>query len=180
MGSAPTTRIVCFLSIIGIIIETLGGCGYTLVGGVTSSRTLSVPLAVVPFTNQTREPHLEAYVTAAVRQAILRTPPFRLVSDRAASRRLSGVIRGFRAVPVSFTTNDTVTQYRLEAEITLRLATTATDTVLLEQDIAVWAEYLVSEAGDVRANTVAKEAAIWRLTQQFADKCTALLTLALL
>jgi hypothetical protein len=50
----------------------------------------------------------------------------------------------------------------------------------LEQEISTWAEYLVSNTGVVRENIVAKEAALFRLAQRFADTLTALLTVRML
>jgi hypothetical protein len=51
---------------------------------------------------------------------------------------------------------------------------------MLEREISTWAEYLVSRAGGVRENVVAREAALFRLAQRFADVCTALLLVTLL
>jgi hypothetical protein len=49
-----------------------------------------------------------------------------------------------------------------------------------EQEISAWAEYLVSSSGEMRQNVVAKQVAIVRLAQQFADRCTTLLAMTLL
>ncbi|GIX48679.1 MAG: hypothetical protein KatS3mg131_2890 [Candidatus Tectimicrobiota bacterium] len=156
----------------------VGGCGYRMVGH--GGAAAPAVLAVAPFANRTREPGLETYMTAALRQALVRHPPFRLAAEEAAAWRVTGVVRRFRAVPVSFTAADTVLQYRLEAVVAVRLAEPSAAVPLLEQELSVWTVWLVSSTGDVRANTVAKEAALWRLAQQFAERCVALLVAALL
>jgi hypothetical protein len=135
----------------------------------------------VPFTNHTREPDLERLTTAALHQAILHSQFFSSASAGAAARRLQGAIRGFSSSPLSFDQNDSVLQYRLEAHMHIRLVETSTQRPMLEQDISASAEYLVSRGTTdrVREDVVAREAALARLAQQFADKCLALLTIAL-
>jgi hypothetical protein len=83
-------------------------------------------------------------------------------------------------VPLSFDSNDIVLQYRIEADIHIRLLTAESPKAVLEQDMAAWAEYLVSRNRIVREEVVAREAALARLADQFASQCTALLAIFLL
>ena len=167
---------------LGMLVGTLASCGYTLVGAPPDTPGHRLPLAIVPFTNQTREPDLERLTTAALRQSILQSQFFSSASDGASARRLQGAIRRFRSFPLSFDQNDSVLQYRIEVDFHIRLVEAATQRPTLEQDITAWAEYLVSTATTdrVREDVVAREAALARLAQQFADKCLALLAIALL
>jgi hypothetical protein len=73
-----------------------------------------------------------------------------------------------------------VVQYRMESSMRIRLVAGDAETPALEQELSAWAEYLISPSGSVRENTVARTAAIHRLAEQFADKCTALIDVALL
>jgi hypothetical protein len=161
------------------VVATSAGCGYTLVGTGPSAQH-RITLAVIPFTNQTREPGVESQVTAALRQAILQSQAFTLASEEGAAQRLYGTVRRFRFYPVSFNENDSALQYRLEADILVRLTKGSTQSSVLEQEISAWAEYLVSRAGGVRENVVAREAALFHLAQRFAAACTALLMVTLL
>jgi hypothetical protein len=169
-----------FLLILGGVIGSLAGCGYTLVGASPHTSAWRVVLAVVPFTNQTYEPELEGYMTAALRRALVQSQAFDLASEAKTLRRLQGTVRRFRVIPVSFDANDNVLQYRIEAGVLIRLVEGESQGTTLEQEISAWAEYLISETNAVRENVVAKQAALFRLAQQFASKCTALLTVALL
>lgn len=175
-------RRVRWLLALGPLIGTLASCGYTLVGVPPDTPGHQLTLTIVPFTNQTREPDLERLTTAALRQSILQSQIFSSVSDGAAARRLQGAIRRFRSLPLSFDQNDNVLQYRIEADFHIRLVEASTQRPTFEQDITAWAEYLVSMATTdrVREDVVAREAALARLAQQFADKCLALLAIALL
>lgn len=179
MGRRKDMRCLLALS---MLVGTLAGCGYTLVGAPPDTPGRRLPLAIVPFTNQTREPDLERLTTAALRQTILQSQFFASASDGASVRRLQGAIRRFRSYPLSFDQNDHVLQYRIEVDFHIRLAEISTQRSTLEQDITAWAEYLVSIATTdrVREDVVARQAALARLAQQFADKCLALLAIALL
>jgi len=71
-------------------------------------------------------------------------------------------------------------QYRIESATHIRLVQRDATAPALEQEISAWAEYLVSPSGSVRENVAARTAAIHRLAEQFADKCAALIDVALL
>jgi hypothetical protein len=171
------TRLGFWLAL-GGLLGSLAGCGYALIGSSSGTPAAHIALAVVPFTNQTREPDLESRMTAALRRALVRSVGFDLASAATAPRQLQGVVRRFRIVPLSFDENDNALQYRIEADIFIRLVETTSQATTLEQEISTWAEYLVSNT--VQENVVAKEAALFRLAQKFASQCTALLTVTLL
>lgn len=165
--------------VLGMLIECLAGCGYTLVGARPDATGQRIALTVLPFINQTREPGLESHMTAALRHAIIQSRTFVLTSE-SSLRRLQGTVRRFRSLSLSFDERDNVLQYRLEADVLVRLVEGASSAPAWEQEISAWAEYLVSSTGEVRQNVVAKEAAIFRLAQQFADQCATLLVMTLL
>ncbi len=173
-------RLALLLAVNGLA-GILMGCGYTLVGAHKPPTGKRIALAVPPILNQSREPGLESRMTAALRQAILHRAGFALAaSEGQASHRLQGVVRQFRFVAISFDARDTVVQYRIETDTRIRLVEDGAPAPLLEQDITAWAEYLVSPTGAVRENVVARNAAIVRLAQQFAEKCAALLEVSIL
>lgn len=176
-----TLTTLTYLVSLGMLLGALAGCGYTLVGAPPETPGRRLPLAIVPFTNQTREPDVERLTTAALRHAIVHSQVFAAVSADAAVQRLHGIIRRFRSLPLSFDANDNVLQYRIEADITLRLLPPAAPQPVLEHEILVWTEYLVSRTPTerVREDVVARQVALARLAQQFADKCLAWLAIAL-
>ena len=163
------------LAIVGL---TVWGCGYTLVG--SPSARLGQRVAVEPFANDTREPEVEHHATAALRQALMQGRGFVLTSAAAAPTRLQGRVRNFRATALSYGPNDNALAYRLEADIRVLVLDGEAAQPLLQHDIPARAEYLVSRSGDVRETAVAREAALARLARQFADRCAAWLTIALL
>ncbi len=167
------------LVLLAVVGVTVWGCGYTLIGspsGGLGKRAAAV--AVEPFTNETREPQIEHYATAALRQALMQGKGFVLTPATAAPTRVQGRVRQFRTTALSYGPNDNVLEYRLEADI--RVSVQSREEPLLQHDIPARAEYLVSRTGDVREAAVAREAALALLARQFADRCTAWLTIALL
>ena len=157
------------------------GCGYTLIGSPSARLgERAAAVAVEPFTNDTREPEVEHVATAALRQALMQGRGFVLTSSAAASTRLQGRVRNFRATALSYGPNDNVLEYRLEADIRVLVLSGEEAQPLLQHDIPARAEYLVSRTGDVREAVVAREAALALLARQFADRCAAWLTIALL
>jgi Lipopolysaccharide-assembly len=167
---------------LGMLIGSLVGCGYTLVGAPSDAPGKRLPLNILPFTNQTREPDLERLTTAALRHAIVQSPMFVFTADGAAATRLQGAIRRFISSPLALDVQDNVIQYRIDAAIYIRLLEAVTQRPLLEQEISISAVYLVSRSttDKVREDVAAREAALARLAQQFADKCLALLAITLL
>jgi hypothetical protein len=177
-------RLLLGLGVHGLIVN-LFACGYTLVGTTPEGSPRRITLAVSTFTNQTREPGVESQITAALRHAILQHPIFSLTVPEAAVPRVQGTVRRFRFSAVSYDRNDAALQYRLEADILVRVTTSAAALPVLEREITTWAEYLVAPTdqvgeGAVRENVIAREAALLQLAQRFADMCTALLLVTLL
>jgi hypothetical protein len=166
----------------GMLSGMLVGCGYTLIGAPAGTPGERLPLHIVPFVNQTREPDLERLTTAALRHAIVQSPMFVFTSADASVTRLQGAIRRFSSYPLALDAQDNAVQYRIDAAIYIRLSEAETQRPLLEQEIASSAVYLVSRSTTdrVRQDVVAREAALARLAQQFADKCLALLAVTLL
>ena len=169
------------LVLLAVVVLTVWGCGYTLIGSPSGGLDKRVAaVAVEPFTNGTREPQIEHYATAALRQALMEGRGFGLTSAAAAQTRLQGRVRRFRATALSYGPNDRVLEYRLEADIRVSVLSGEEPQPLLQHDIPARAEYLVSRSGDVREEAVAREAALALLARQFADRCAAWLTIALL
>lgn len=175
----PLSRLGWLLGM-GVLLVSLTSCGYRLVGTRTEGTVRRLALAVPPLINQSREPGLSRHMTAALRRAISQSYVLSLVAEETAPRRLQSIVRRFRVFAISFDAGDSVVQYRIETDTQVRLVESTSDVPLLNQDISAWAEYLVSTTGVVRENVIARDAALFRLAQQFADKCTTLLEVTLL
>jgi hypothetical protein len=107
---------------------------------------------------------------------------FVFTADGASVTRLQGAVRRFSSYPLALDSQDNVVEYRIDAAIYIRVIEAATQRPLLEQEIPSSTVYLVSRSttDKVREDVAAREAALARLAQQFADKCLALLAITLL
>ena len=181
-GFGRMRRGMCVLLTLGMLIRSLTGCGYTLVGAPSGTPGSRLPLNILPLTNQTREPDLERITTAALRHAIVRSQMFVYTADEASATRLQGTIRRFYTYPLALNSQDVAVEYRIDAAIYIRLIEATTQRPILEQEISSSAVYLVSQSSTdkVREDVAAREAALAQLAQQFADKCLALLAITLL
>ena len=94
-GFGRICQSVSALLTLGILVGSLVGCGYTLVGAPSGTPGKRLPLDILPFTNQTREPDLERLTTAALRHAIVQSQMFVFIADGASVTRLQGTIRRF-------------------------------------------------------------------------------------
>ena len=174
------SRFWCRPALLAVLGLTVWGCGYTLVGSLSAGLDQrAAAVAVEPFTNDTREPEVEHHATAALRQALMQGRGFVLTSAATAPTRVQGRVRRFRTTALSYGPNDNVLEYRLEADIRV-VVLSGEEAQPLQHDIPAQAEYLVPRSGDVRAAAVAREAALALLARQFAERCAAWLTIALL
>ena len=103
-----------------------------------------------------------------------------LKSAAGAQMQVQGSVRDFRTTALSYDLNDNALVYQLQAEVRVIVLNGEETQPLLRQDIKARADYLVSRSGDVRETAVARETALNQLARQFADRCSAWLTVALL
>ena len=167
------------LSALFLSVSYLSSCAYQVVGLPVHHQGVRQNVSVEPFTNLTRVPMLDVRTAQALRQSILASQTLNLVQALQAQQYIEGTIQEFRQIPISFDRRDNAQQYRLEADILIRLVETASRSLFFEQKLTVWAEYLVSPSGDVRETTIARESAMFRLAQQFANQSVGLLTAAM-
>jgi hypothetical protein len=167
--------------VLGVGLSTLclllAGCGYTLVGAGGKN---AVMLAVPPVVNVTREPDMERRMTSALRHAVAQAPTLKLASQQQASYMLQGIVLQFLASATSFDSSDRVVQFRVESRMRIRLTDRQSTQPVLEQEINAWTEYLVSPTGSMRENAAARSAALARVSIQLAEKCRALVEIALM
>lgn len=113
----------------------LSGCAGYHVGPTNGGRAGEKSLQVVPFINQTAEPRLGDYVTAALRKEIQRDATFRLVSNEPGGIVVRGEITQFSRSGVSFQANDVIAaqDYRLLMTAHVTARDRATGKILLDK-----------------------------------------------
>jgi len=113
----------------------VSGCGYHVpgasdpwVGG--DARVVYIQL----FENTTAEPYLDNYMTDALVEELSRSRLFELTEDvDAAERLIRGTVDSFTSKAVSYSSTDTITDYRATMGITVRLLDSRKDQVLWQE-----------------------------------------------
>jgi hypothetical protein len=100
------------------------GCAYT-VGPVNGVLAKDKSVQVVPFANQTLEPHLTDEVTSQLRKSLQQDSTYRLATHGDGDIVVSGTIIGYDRLELNFATADTLTA--TDFRISLRAHVTATD-----------------------------------------------------
>jgi outer membrane lipopolysaccharide assembly protein LptE/RlpB len=100
-----------------VAVALLAGCGYHLVGTVSSLPEDLETISVERFENLSRFPDMDQRIVETVTAEWVRRRRLRVVEDTAdAHLVLSGVIRNLRVTPVSFDEQGRATEYQMALE----------------------------------------------------------------
>ena len=105
-------------------VAALCGCAGYQLGPVSGTTAGAKSVEIMPFSNQTMEPHLAEAVTAEMRREIQRDGTFKLATHGDADIIVSGTIVNYVRIPLAFQPSDalTVTDYsvKMMAVVTAR------------------------------------------------------------
>ncbi|MBI4518750.1 MAG: hypothetical protein HY699_23385 [Deltaproteobacteria bacterium] len=105
-----------------LLVLLLAGCGYHLAGTSTSLPADVQAVSVGKLENRSREFGLDQRLAFAFEQEFLRRGQVRVVTDPAGGDAiLTGTIRHFETMPISFDANDEALQYQATLVLDLSL-----------------------------------------------------------
>lgn len=119
-------------SIVGVLIATLSGCGYTV--GPNFSRdikTVSIPI----FENDTNRRGYEFQLTEAVQKEVTKRTAFRLAKGLDADTRLTGKITSFTKNPLGETAYDDPRQLQISMKVKVTWEDLRSGEVLATEEI---------------------------------------------
>ncbi|MFP4687350.1 MAG: LPS assembly lipoprotein LptE [bacterium] len=90
-------------------------------------------VAVFPFENRSAEPGLENMLTDEVIQQFLADGQLKVVDRDEADVYILGTVRQYRRIPLIYSENDIVQQYKVRISVDLKLVDPETEKVLREQ-----------------------------------------------
>ncbi|MDH3975160.1 MAG: LPS assembly lipoprotein LptE [Deltaproteobacteria bacterium] len=96
-----------------MLVSFFYGCGYHLKGGADTLPKDITAIAIEAFGNNSIEADMEALISSALFEAFSKTKRLKIVPQEEAHALLSGVITSISNMPVSFSSTDVVTDYRL-------------------------------------------------------------------
>jgi hypothetical protein len=132
-------------------------------------RRISVPM----FTNATAVPGLEHLVTAAVRRQLQRDGRVRLSADASSTARLRGEIRRHKLQLLATNRDDFALEYRVEVEVRVLVDDLQQQQTVLDQTLAVTAEYVVSP--QLVPTDIARDRALQTMAHDAGERVASLL-----
>ncbi len=143
----------------------LAGCGYQLSGGRLPAdvERIYVPLAA----NMTSEPLIENLLAGPLTAVLARQQGVHLVSEGAAEATLHGQIARYEVKPISYASNDRISQFQATLQIHFSLIKIATGQLLWQGDLVRQQNYLAAVDKNEQEDLEAE--ALEALVQQIAD-----------
>ena len=141
----------------------------TCSGATGSASKIAIPV----FKNNTTEPGIERNVTAKIREAFIRNGRLRVVREKKADLVFTGNINHYELKPVSFDTNDNVTEYRVIMDIDVKVKDTSKNKLLIDQTFRSKWDYKVSS--ELLSSERARVEAIDEASSDFAEKMISIL-----
>jgi len=167
------------MRLIGGVIRGLGlglwivagvGCGYAPLS-TTNLPPEAQRLHVAPVKNETFRPGLEGAVTAAMLRQFRQDGRVQLVSGDAAGGVLSAQITAYENLPITFTSFDVGSRYRVRVWLSLQLTARGQEKPLLVERVAGEAYY--NTGASVVLTRTAEEDAIQRAVRDLAAQVVA-------
>ena len=152
-----------------ILLSTVLGCGYKVMGrggqfpdGITS-------LAIAPLENKTNEASLGAILVSALRREFIYRREVEIVSEKKADASLQGTIASITVSSLAYDEEARATEYRVTISLNLLLIRTGNNKILWRGDgITGSGEYLAST--DVIVNEGRKNTAIRKIAADLAEE----------
>ncbi|UCF71329.1 MAG: LptE family protein [candidate division WOR-3 bacterium] len=135
-------------------LSVLSCCGY-------STRSLMPEylqkIHIRIFQNRTLKTGLDEVATEAVIEAFRSSSNLRIVDEGSADLVLEGSVAGYSKEPHTYTSDQTILEYRITIKYSARCVDRIRNEVFWESDVSDWALYTTDEEGSIRE--AAKKAA---------------------
>ena len=127
---------------LGLVLVTLTGCGYALVGRATTNIPADVrEVYIRPLENRTQRTQVEQALTRAIADEMVNRNRFSVLgAPEGADAELSGAVVGFDVRPVTFDSSGRATQYEIIVIAQIAFKRLGTDDVIWSNDRYVFRE----------------------------------------
>lgn len=155
---------------LGLLLLSLTGCGYALVGRASSNVPADVrEVYVRPLENRTQRTQVEQALTRAIAEEMVTRNRFSVVgAAEGADAELSGAVVGFDVRPVTFDASGRATQYEIVVLASIAFKRVGSDDVIWGND-----RYVFRESYEVQATEAAyvdlEDEAIEEAAERFAE-----------
>lgn len=164
-----------WIILISLALVFITGCGYHFVGHDRSLSAHFKSIAIPTLYNDTFEPLVGKKITGFIKEEFVANGVLNIVNDPSmADLVLAGRITGFNLIPISFTKDNRVREYRVSIKVDIDLTDKTGSPgqkdkkyILSEKGREVTAEYLVTD--DISANRAAEDRAIDEAGRLFSE-----------
>ncbi len=155
--------VVLFLALL-----LFSGCGYSLKGQVNSLPEEIKSVALLTFENKTDDADIELRLAAAIAEEFSKSKLLQIEPEETSHAILRGVVLSLSDRPVSFTSSDTATDYRLEMKAEATLKRQDDEVVWKGKNLREGQDYK-AEPGDVELTRNRREEAEELLVRKMAE-----------
>lgn len=160
---------ILFLAL-SLFAAALSSCGYRLSGAGAIVPEGARAISILTFINGTNEPYVDVEVTRAIVNEFLADGRLRVADREDADLLLRGKVISYEVVPLSYTADAYVQQYRMYLKVDASLEERKTGKVLWQEkniESNLISSYPVT-IGDIRETKTAKDAAVKKASQDIA------------
>jgi len=160
--------LVLILGALVLVVLTLAGCGYTLVGRGANLPPDIKAVYLKPFENRTPRAQVEQFVTRAIADELVKRHRFAVVASAdAADAEINGAVVGYGATPVTFDPTGRATQYEIAITAQIAFKKKGADKPLWSNDRYIFRETYPVDASTGFVNF--EDQAITRASVRFAQ-----------
>lgn len=135
-------KIIFFFLVLSSYISTIGCCGY-------STRSLLPDyfekVHIKLFENRTLKPGLDELATNAVTDAFRSGSGLRITDENNADLIIEGKVTGYSKDPHTYTSDQTVTEYKITVKYSIRCLDRTKNEVFWEGTVSEWAAFSTDE-----------------------------------
>lgn len=170
VGSRRTSRTgVTELLSVGLLLGTLWGCGYALVGQGTNIPDDVQDIYLSSFENRTQRQQLDRFVNEAIADELVKRRRFNVVGEvEEADADLSGEVVAFGLTPITFDQQGRATEYEISITARVIFQRTGSEEVLWSNDHYQFRETYETAAGEAGFLALEEEA-IRGASERFAE-----------
>ena len=130
-----------FSLLLSAILIFFSGCGYHLRGGGDTLPEDVRTVALIPFENKTYDAEIELLLSSALSAELSKGSRLTLVLKPEADAIVSGTVLSIKDTPVSFSSNDVASEYRITVKVDVVLTRSGGDVVWKGKGIEEVADY---------------------------------------
>ena len=144
------------------------GCGYHLRGGGSALPEDIKTVALISFVNKTYDAEIELLISSALSVELSKGSRLALVPEPEADAIVSGDVLSIKDRPVSFSSNDVASEYRITVKVDVVLTRSGGDVIWKGKGIEEFEDYQ-SLPGDIEETEKNRDEARQKLAVEMAD-----------